>query len=436
MGSLLRSSIVTAVFITTSLALSEEWEGKTLVIPVRDSDVASATKIREFGKMLDAARESSVAGIVLEIDVSESVGWDQQRRLLELLAANEAPTVSWIKSTATGPGVLLALAGDRIFLTESGIIGAGGLPQPASEDGEKASDPFAQERSILLARVRSLAKARGHRAIVAEALVESTRELEIDGEILSDAESALTLTAEEATATFGGEPLLAEGVVGSLKELVKRAKLSEETVRISPRDWSEQSHRDRLSEATKSTETPAESAESEEEGETRGDGIFTKRDQESYEGKVVVFEVGQQELATGKSNFEFMDRVLRQAQVDGAEAVVFEMDTPGGYAWYTEGLVLNSLQDVSIPTYTFVNTRAYSAGAIIAIGTDEIYMRPAATIGSALVVMGTGADLPEAMNDKVTQAMIATVRNVAELNGHNPDVAQAFVTRDHAVEVD
>ena len=131
-----------------------------------------------------------------------------------------------------------------------------------------------------------------------------------------------------------------------------------------------------------------------------------------------------------------MDRIVKKAELDGAEAVIFDMDTPGGYAWYTQGLVLNSLQNLTIPTYSFVNPRAESAGAIIAIGTDTIYMRPAATIGSALVVGGGGGDLGESMTDKVTKEIMQMVENVAIIKGHNPDIAKAFVSKDTRVEID
>ena len=130
-----------------------------------------------------------------------------------------------------------------------------------------------------------------------------------------------------------------------------------------------------------------------------------------------------------------MERVLKKADEDGAEAVIFDMDTPGGYAWYTEGLVLNVLQNLRVPTYTFVNTRAESAGAIIAIGTDAIYMRPAASIGSALAVTMAG-DLEGDMKSKVDQMAIALVRNMAALKGHNPDIAEAFVVRSKEVRID
>ena len=47
-----------------------------------------------------------------------------------------------------------------------------------------------------------------------------------------------------------------------------------------------------------------------------------------------------------------------------------------------------------IPTYTFINTNAGSAGALIAIATQHIYMAPVSAIGAAAPVLPTGEDLP------------------------------------------
>src|SRR5690606_1811064 len=74
------------------------------------------------------------------------------------------------------------------------------------------------------------------------------------------------------------------------------------------------------------------------------------------------------------------------------------------------------------------------AGAIIAMGTDTIYMRPAATIGSALTVTATG-DIEGDMKSKVDQMAVAMARNIAALKGHNPDIAEAFVVRTKEVKV-
>ncbi len=181
---------------------------------------------------------------------------------------------------------------------------------------------------------------------------------------------------------------------------------------------------------SKTAEAPPE----EPEQEPAADGIFRPKYGESFEGKVVVLKVGKNSLM-GDSAFAYLERIVKKADLEKAEAVILDMDTPGGLSWNTESLVLTVMMDLSIPTYTFVNPRALSAGSIIAISTDKIYMRPAATIGSALTIMATGQDLPETLKKKVQAQAIAMIRNVAEVKGHNPDVAAAFVSDNTKVKI-
>src|SRR5450759_117731 len=65
-------------------------------------------------------------------------------------------------------------------------------------------------------------------------------------------------------------------------------------------------------------------------------------------------------------------RGLRDAEKKGARAIVFDFDTPGGRV-DTAAEILALLRKVTVPTYAFVNPNAISAGAIIALGMDEIY---------------------------------------------------------------
>lgn len=427
-------SVVGALSVAQVSGTDGDWKGKVVVVSITDNDLEDGRRMREFGRILDRADEENVSAIVFDIDVGEPAPWTTQQRLLDKLSTVKVPTYAFVNSTATGSGALIALASDGVYLTPTGIVGGAGLEEASGDDDEEATEN-AQHLSILKARARSLARNHGHRAEIAEAFVDGETAVEIDGEVISKEGEVLTVTAEEATREFGGRPLFALGVVDSVEALVKEEGISGEVIELSPREFGESANRERLSQVDE--KESSESADNVEDNASETEGaLFGRRDEGSFEGKIIVLKVGEDTLATGKASFEFMDRALKKAELDGAEAVIFDMDTPGGFAWYTEGLVLNSLQNVTYPTYTFVNSRAESAGAIVAMGTDHIYMRPAATIGSALVVSGTGQDLSESMNDKVTQMIIGTVRNIAELKGHNPDIAEAFVTRDKEVKVD
>ena len=93
-------------------------------------------------------------------------------------------------------------------------------------------------------------------------------------------------------------------------------------------------------------------------------------------------------------------------------------------------IISDALTDSEVPVYSLVNRRAYSAGALIALSTSRIYMRPASVIGAATPVDGTGTKAPE----KIVSAMRSQMRALAESNGLEPEVAAAMVDED--IEID
>jgi membrane-bound serine protease (ClpP class) len=408
------------------------FSGKAVIVPVTSDDLDDSHRFRDLLDLLGEAQRQGAPAAVLEINVRGGSSLESCQRLLEELPRLELKTFAFVNASALGAGALMALGTDAIYMAPASIVGGSGVEVESEENDEVQKRKLAQELSVLKARARSLAAAKGHDPLVAEAFIDSEIEVKKGDILLSPKGELLTLTAGEAVRAFDGRPVLAKAIVESAEALLKAESIAAEPLRISPRDFAAGRNRERLSSAA----TPKSEAKDAPAGEGDDKTLFGKRDQKSYAGKVIRITIGEEDLVTGKARFEFMDRTLKKAQIDGASAVIFDMDTPGGFAWYSKGLLLNSLQGVTVPTYAFVNTRAESAGAIIAIGTDAIYMRPAATIGSALVVGGGGTDLAESMEDKVTQMAIAAVRNMAELKGHNPDVAEAFVTQDKEVKID
>lgn len=125
----------------------------------------------------------------------------------------------------------------------------------------------------------------------------------------------------------------------------------------------------------------------------------------------------------------FIARSLREAEAAGAAAVVLELNTPGGRVDAAQQIVDN-VQDATVPVYAFVNPRAFSAGAMIALSADAIYMRPGAVMGAATPVTGQGEKAPE----KIVSAMRSEMRGLAERHGLDPRVAEAMV--DESIEVE
>ena len=130
----------------------------------------------------------------------------------------------------------------------------------------------------------------------------------------------------------------------------------------------------------------------------------------------------------------FLRRAAKTAETDGASAIVFDMNTYGGRL-DTATEIVNALNQIKIPTYTFINTNAGSAGAMIAIATQHIYMAPVSAIGAAAPVLSTGEDLPSTQKEKTISYWSALIRGSAIKNGHNPDLAEAFMNKDKEVRI-
>ena len=130
----------------------------------------------------------------------------------------------------------------------------------------------------------------------------------------------------------------------------------------------------------------------------------------------------------------FIRRAEKEAENRGASAIIFEMNTYGGRLDSAEEIT-SALNRATIPTYTFINTNAGSAGALLALATRFIYMAPVSAIGAAAPILATGEDLPATARDKTISYWSALIRSSATRNGHNPDIGEAFINKDKEVKV-
>ncbi len=134
------------------------------------------------------------------------------------------------------------------------------------------------------------------------------------------------------------------------------------------------------------------------------------------------------------SMFLFIRRTTKEAETRGASAIIFDINTYGGRLDSAEQIT-NVLNRVNVPTYSFINTNAGSAGALIALATKHIYMAPVSAIGAAAPVLSTGQDLPVTMKEKTISYWSALVRGSAIKNGHNPDIGEAFMDKEKEVKI-
>ena len=130
----------------------------------------------------------------------------------------------------------------------------------------------------------------------------------------------------------------------------------------------------------------------------------------------------------------FLRRAEKAAENNGAAAIIFEMNTYGGRLDTAEEIT-SVLNHATIPTYTFINSNAGSAGSLIALATQHIYMAPVSAIGAAAPVLPTGEDLPATEREKTISYWSALIRSTAIRNKHNPDIGEAFMNKDKEVKI-
>ena len=112
-----------------------------------------------------------------------------------------------------------------------------------------------------------------------------------------------------------------------------------------------------------------------------------------------------------------------EAREKGADYILIHMNTYGGQVDFADSIrtkILNS----EIPVLVFIDNQAISAGALISIAADSIYMRPGGSIGAATVVDQTGQQVP----DKYQSFMRGMMRSTAEAHGKKPVVTDGDTT--------
>ncbi len=125
----------------------------------------------------------------------------------------------------------------------------------------------------------------------------------------------------------------------------------------------------------------------------------------------------------------YVKLALANAEKINADYIIIDMDTFGGALTDAKEIV-DMLMDEKRPLWVFINADAASAGALISIACDSIYMSPGATIGAATVVNGTG----EAAPDKYQSYMRSIMRSTAEENGRDPRIAEGMVDENIVID--
>ncbi len=116
----------------------------------------------------------------------------------------------------------------------------------------------------------------------------------------------------------------------------------------------------------------------------------------------------------GPPILDILRRGLKDAISKDADLVILDMDTPGGELGVTLEImqeIIDSFDRFDGPIITYINKEAISAGAYIAIATNEIAFSPYAQIGAAEAVSGGGANIDSSMKRKINSYLKAKIRS-------------------------
>jgi membrane-bound serine protease (ClpP class) len=135
---------------------------------------------------------------------------------------------------------------------------------------------------------------------------------------------------------------------------------------------------------------------------------------------------------------DYIARGLKAADQRGAEAVIIELNTPGGQVTTMKSIIAD-IRSSNMPVIVYVSPRgawAASAGALITMSGHASAMAPETSIGAASPVGGSGEDLGQTMKAKEMEALRAIARTLTERRGEKAmQLAESMIENAKAVTV-
>lgn len=125
--------------------------------------------------------------------------------------------------------------------------------------------------------------------------------------------------------------------------------------------------------------------------------------------------------AVEKGLYAYLKRSFNEAEEAGAKAIVLEIDTNGGHT-DAAGQIGQLMQSTDIDIIAYVNYKAISAGALIALYADKIYMSPNGVMGASQVIEASG----NAADVKAHSKWVAEMKNAAKSHDRETLYAEAM----------
>ncbi|NCC80941.1 MAG: nodulation protein NfeD [Clostridia bacterium] len=124
----------------------------------------------------------------------------------------------------------------------------------------------------------------------------------------------------------------------------------------------------------------------------------------------------------------YISRSYETAEQEGYTGVLIVMDTPGGLVDASID-IKNTIIKSDLPTYTYIDGQAISAGSLIALSSEKIAMRAGSTMGAAEPRVGN-----EIADEKILSVWKEELASAAETYGRDPEIARAFADREMVIE--
>jgi len=131
----------------------------------------------------------------------------------------------------------------------------------------------------------------------------------------------------------------------------------------------------------------------------------------------------------------FLERQIDRAIKQKKNLIILEITSPGGLLSASEHLAMKlaEINSNKINTVAYIPAEAYSGATIIALGCNEIYMRPSASMGDAAPILIKQGQQFERAPEKILSPLKTTMRQLAKLRNRSPGLLQAMVDKDFVV---
>jgi membrane-bound serine protease (ClpP class) len=371
-------------------------------------------------KEVEAAKKAETSAIVVRVRSAGGEAAAAIRISKALRDTGDVPTVAYVDGRAVSAGALVAISCDKIYMNEGSVLGEAGAVTAAPDGG--VAPPPAKVTSALRAEFRAAAEANGRNVALAEAMVdpevvvlrvevgrkthyvrgdefaEFARRQEWAGKRASVAGTAvekgklLTMTAEEAREKYR----FIDGVVKGRDEFMRVLGRSASRIVESAMPRGATIGRASVKPAHKRALVPPPEL---------GDGPV----------HVIPIDDGPEETQGMIDGWlaAFVARHVEQAEEAGASCIVFEVRSNGGTVQHSVQIADVIMEIDSIPTIAYVNGKAISGGALVALACQYIYMKKSSVMGDVQAVMTT-PEGPKPVGEKIDTVMRAKLRSEVE----------------------